>query len=112
MSKSIYKEAIKVIKYLQEQGLHQIDTTGTIYITPNNITTLENLLIYSHKLEKLLELYRELITVKDEVIIPALINKNYNNHMEVRAIDLEIQIDELETQIEGLENEKEDNNDL
>ena len=31
MSKSIYEEAIKVITYLQEQDLHLIDTTGTIY---------------------------------------------------------------------------------
>ena len=37
MSKSIYEEAIKVVTYLQEQDLHLKDTTGTIYISTENI---------------------------------------------------------------------------
>jgi len=60
MSKLIYEEAIKVVTYLQEQNSHLKDNCGTIYISSQDITTLENLLIQSHKQEKLLELYKKL----------------------------------------------------
>ena len=88
MSKSIYEEAIKVVTYLQEQDLHLKDTTGTIYISTENITTLENLLIHSHKQEKLLELYRKFyrILTKDSLTVVDM----------KKAMQLEQQINELE----------------
>lgn len=61
MNKTIYEEAIKVVTYLQEQNSHLKDNCGTIYVSTENIATLENLLTHSHKQEKLLELYRQLV---------------------------------------------------
>ena len=92
MSKSIYEEVIKVVRYLQKQDSHLKDTTGTIYIPSEDITTLENLLIYSQKQEKLLELYRYLNgnTISYDL--------SYDDEDEITS-----KIDEIEKQIRELE---------
>ena len=97
MSKSIFEEAIKVVTYLQEQDLHLIDTTGTIYISNENIATLENLLIHSHKQEKLLELYKELAIVRGDMLYCyKVVDFIAYNSMEKKETQLEKEIKELE----------------
>ena len=92
MNKSIYEQAIKVVTYLQEQDLHLKDTTGTIYISTENITTLENLLIQAQKQEKLLGLYREYFWLNNvtEIEWPTLA---YD-----RALEIKNKIKELENE--------------
>lgn len=85
MSKSIYEEAIKVVTYLQEQYLHLKDTTWTIYIPTEDIITLENLLIHSHKQEKLLKLYQRLYKDFDDLTLD-------------EQLEIEKQIKELENE--------------
>ena len=99
MSK-ITAEAIKVVTYLQEQDSHLKDTTGTIYIPTEDITTLENLIIHSHKKKKLLELHKSLNNLYEELYIP--IGLIYCSTKEDNG---EIEIIKLKQQIKELENE-------
>ncbi|HTO15004.1 MAG TPA: hypothetical protein VLZ83_04500 [Edaphocola sp.] len=98
MSK-ITAEAIKVVTYLQEQDSHLKDTTGTIYISTEDIATLENLIIHSHKQKLLLELYKKLNNIYEELYTMELsrlcLDSNY----------YEIEIFKLKQQIKELENE-------
>lgn len=99
MSKSIYEEAIKVVTYLQEQDLHLKDTTGTIYISTENIATLENLLIHSHKQEKLLEFYKQLNIIYEKLYTMELSELSLNsNYYEIEIIKLKQRIKEKENE--------------
>ena len=99
MSKSIYEEAIKVVTYLQEQDLHLKDTTGRIYISTENIATLENLLIHSHKQEKLLALYKELSNFYVQLYTMELSELSLNsNYYEIEIIRVKHEIKEIENE--------------
>jgi len=100
MSKSIYEEAIKVVTYLQEQDLHLKDTTGTIYISTENIASLENLLIHSHKQEKLLELYKQLNIIYEKLYTMELSELSLNsNYYEIEIIKLKQRIKDKENEL-------------
>jgi len=105
MSK-ITAEAIKVVTYLQEQNSHIKDTTGTIYISTEDITTLENLIIHSHTQKKLLELYKKFNSLYEEYLTMELSKLSLNsNYYETEIIKLKQQIKELENEKEELNNE-------
>ena len=89
MSKSIYEVASRKIDDMfdsWDRGVHQ-----------DSIEIIEEALEQAQKQEKLLELYRELTTVKDELISIAW--------FESRRLELEEIETDLEKQIKELENE-------
>ena len=85
MSKSIYDEVLEIM--VNSVLPRESSKTNKLKV----IKALEQ----AQKQEKLLELYRELMTVKDESISLLFIG-NYNNDMEKIETKLEKQIKELE----------------
>lgn len=109
MSKSIYEEAIEILLNMgaefisvpcnpigeeNSDKIHLRDATET-YET--NMQGVVKALKQAQKQEKLLELYRELMTVKDELISTTLL---YSRRVELEEIETD-----LEQQIKENENE-------
>lgn len=90
MSKSFYKEALLAIvtEALKQPG-------KPVIIEHTGLNELKKALEKALKQEKLLELYRELMTVKDEIIFFSF-NRSYDDDTEEKEKDLEKQIKELE----------------
>ena len=106
MRKSIYEEALDILDDILVDSFSdpQDEYNDCYMLNFKQIIKIEKAIKKAQKQEKLLELYRELMTVKDE-IISFLFNGSYDDYTDEIAIDLEVQIDELEKQIKELENE-------
>jgi len=92
MSKSIYEEAIEIVA----AALDLPDRSVTFKHTSLNV--IKKALKQAQKQEKLLELYRELRTVKDAML--ACCENVYDEYYDIRKkeTDLEKQIRELENE--------------
>lgn len=97
MSKSIYEQALKIInRNTFELGLEfGKGLQGLHGLSPDERTKIEQALKQAQKQEKLLELYKELITVKDKMIYSVFFDNDLDDISKI-ATDLEKQIKELE----------------
>ena len=111
MKKSIYEEAIEILLNMgtefisvpcnpigeeNSDMIHLRDVTET-YET--NIYEVVKALKQAQKQEKLLELYKELSKLKDDVIHLVMFGKDYE-HLRVKTIKIEKQIKELKNESE------------
>ena len=101
MSKSFYKEALLDIV---TEALKQPDKP--VIIEHTGLNELKKVIEQALREEKVLELYRKLMTVKDELISVAYFDNAYYFIRKPEA-NLEKQIKELEKQIKELEKGKE-----
>lgn len=94
MNKSIYEEVLEII----DRNIFELPLGyGVLYEIREKA---EQALKQAQKQEKLLELYRELMTVKDMIIFFSY-NRSYDDDTEEKERDLEKQIKELEKEIEN-----------
>ncbi len=91
MSKSIYDEALNLIENIGR------NLPYTWLVGRDNLMKIKQTLEQAQKQEKLLELYRKLMTVKDELISLAWFDAP-REEMEEKEAYLEQQIKELENE--------------
>ena len=103
MNKSIYEEVLEIIERRTKIGTMSSDyghiVDDVLHIdNAYELTKLEQALKQAQKQEKLLELYRELITVKDELISLAWFDDKCDETEKIET-DLEKRIKENENEI-------------
>ena len=92
MSKSIYEEALNLIEHIDR------NLPYTWIIGRDTLMKIKQTVQQAQKQEKLLELYKELITVKDfEIISLVYFDADYDDMEEIET-DLEKKIKELENE--------------
>lgn len=97
--KSIYDEALEDLAILVKQA-NARKLSNDIVASRWGVEKITKIIEQAQKQEKLLKLYKELIIVKDEIIIASLFNKSYNgDHLEAKETALEMQIEELENEL-------------
>lgn len=101
MSKSIYEEALKELTWLVHDEFYETPKHSMLNASQriNMFKKVRDTLEQAQKQEKLLELYRKLITLKDEAISIVWFDADYfGTEMEEEAKDLEKKIKELENE--------------
>lgn len=95
MSKSIYEEALEDLSILVKQA-NERKLSNDIVVNRWSLERIEKVINQAQKQEKLLEIYKKLITVKDDMFSYCEVVDDIYYYMAETETDLEQQIKEIE----------------